>query len=127
VPERSERNDASGRKRLWTGARTGAPVACDVTGDRDTIAELGRQSPQCPRRSQPSGCSARLPPASSQPTAAYQRIYDEHVGTLPGVQRLASTLVMKEAVHHRGLPMTARYLAPQVDSSPTLQAADYDG
>jgi hypothetical protein len=49
VAERSERNDASGRKRLWTGARTVAPVACDMTGDRDTIAELAKQSPQCPR------------------------------------------------------------------------------
>lgn len=37
--------------------------------------------------------------------AAYQRIYDEHLGALPGVQRLTSTLVMKEVVHDRGLPL----------------------
>jgi hypothetical protein len=48
--------------------------------------------------------------------AVYQRIYDEHVGTLPGVHRLSSNLVMKEAVHDRGLPLTARYFAPEVDS-----------
>ena len=39
---------------------------------------------------------------------AYQRIYDEHLGALPGVQRLTSTLVMKEVVHDRGLPLAAR-------------------
>jgi DNA-binding Lrp family transcriptional regulator len=30
--------------------------------------------------------------------AAYQRLYDEKLGTLPGVLRLTSTLVMKEVV-----------------------------
>jgi DNA-binding Lrp family transcriptional regulator len=40
--------------------------------------------------------------------AAYQRIYDEHLGALPGVQRLTSTLVMKEVVPDRGLPLAAR-------------------
>ncbi len=40
--------------------------------------------------------------------AAYQHIYDERLGTLPGVQRLTSTLVMKEVVADRGLPLPAR-------------------
>ena len=40
--------------------------------------------------------------------AAYRRIYDEHLGALPGVQRLTSTLVMKEVVPDRGLPPTSR-------------------
>ena len=40
--------------------------------------------------------------------AAYRRIYDEHLGALPGVQRLTSTLVMKEVVPDRGLPLGAR-------------------
>ncbi|MGO9971941.1 MAG: AsnC family transcriptional regulator, partial [Solirubrobacteraceae bacterium] len=30
------------------------------------------------------------------------------LGTLPGVQRLTSTLVMKEVVPDRGLPLAAR-------------------
>jgi DNA-binding Lrp family transcriptional regulator len=39
--------------------------------------------------------------------SAYQRLYDERLATLPGVQRLTSTLVMKEVVAARavrGLP-----------------------
>jgi DNA-binding Lrp family transcriptional regulator len=40
--------------------------------------------------------------------AAYQHVYDERLGALPGVQRLTSTLVMKEVVHDRGLPLTVR-------------------
>ncbi len=39
---------------------------------------------------------------------AYQRIYDEHLGALPGVQRLTSTLIMKEVVPDRGLPLAVR-------------------
>ncbi len=35
----------------------------------------------------------------------YRRIYDEQLGELPGVQRLTSTLVMKEVVAARGLPL----------------------
>ncbi len=36
---------------------------------------------------------------------AYRRIYDEQLATLPGVQRLTSTLVMKDVVVARGLPL----------------------
>ncbi|MDJ1134706.1 Lrp/AsnC family transcriptional regulator [Streptomyces iconiensis] len=36
--------------------------------------------------------------------AAFQRLYDEKLATLPGVQRLSSTLVMKHVVHERPLP-----------------------
>ncbi|UNS98067.1 Lrp/AsnC family transcriptional regulator [Streptomyces tubbatahanensis] len=36
--------------------------------------------------------------------AAFQRLYDERLATLPGVQRLSSTLVMKHVVHARPLP-----------------------
>jgi DNA-binding Lrp family transcriptional regulator len=39
--------------------------------------------------------------------AAYQRLYDERLGVLPGVQRLTSTLVMKDVVRDRGLPLHA--------------------
>ena len=37
--------------------------------------------------------------------AAYQELYDERLATLPGVQRLSSTLVMKSVVENRPLPL----------------------
>lgn len=37
--------------------------------------------------------------------AAYQRLYDTALGALPGVQRVASTLVMKRVVTGRRLPL----------------------
>ena len=37
--------------------------------------------------------------------AAYQVLYDEHLATLPGVQRLNSTLVMKSVAEDRPLPL----------------------
>ncbi len=36
--------------------------------------------------------------------AAYQRLQDERLSTLPGVQRMTSTLVMKRIVQDRPLP-----------------------
>ena len=36
--------------------------------------------------------------------AAYQRLQDEKLAALPGVQRMTSTLVMKRIVHDRPLP-----------------------
>ncbi|MBA2948520.1 Lrp/AsnC family transcriptional regulator [Streptomyces himalayensis] len=36
--------------------------------------------------------------------AAYQQLYDQRLAKLPGVQRLTSTLVMKNVVHDRPLP-----------------------
>ena len=36
---------------------------------------------------------------------AYQDVYDRHIATLPGVQRLRSTLVMKSVVEDRPLPL----------------------
>jgi DNA-binding Lrp family transcriptional regulator len=37
--------------------------------------------------------------------AAYRRLYDERLAELPGVQRLRSTLVMKDLVGDRCLPL----------------------
>jgi DNA-binding Lrp family transcriptional regulator len=34
---------------------------------------------------------------------AFQKLYDERISTLPGVQRLSSTLVMKSVVENRPL------------------------
>ena len=36
---------------------------------------------------------------------SFQRIYDEQLSTLPGVQRLTSTLVMKNVVENKPLPL----------------------
>ncbi|MEV2277078.1 Lrp/AsnC family transcriptional regulator [Nocardiopsis sp. NPDC049922] len=36
---------------------------------------------------------------------AFQRLYDDRLATLPGVQRLSSTLVMKHVVEERPLPL----------------------
>jgi DNA-binding Lrp family transcriptional regulator len=36
---------------------------------------------------------------------AFQELYDERLATLPGVQRLSSTLVMKSVVENRRLPL----------------------
>jgi DNA-binding Lrp family transcriptional regulator len=36
---------------------------------------------------------------------AFQELYDERLATLPGVQRLSSTLVMKSVVENRPLPL----------------------
>jgi len=37
--------------------------------------------------------------------AAFRHLYDEHLSALPGVQRLTSTLVMKDVVIDRPLPL----------------------
>ena len=36
---------------------------------------------------------------------AFQKFYDDRLATLPGVQRLSSTLVMKSIVENRPLPL----------------------
>lgn len=36
---------------------------------------------------------------------AFQEIYDQQLATLPGVQRLSSTLIMKSVVENRPLPL----------------------
>jgi DNA-binding Lrp family transcriptional regulator len=36
---------------------------------------------------------------------AFQQLYDERLATLPGVQRLSSTLVMKSVVQNRPIPL----------------------
>jgi DNA-binding Lrp family transcriptional regulator len=41
--------------------------------------------------------------------AAYQKLRDEKLATLPGVQRLTSTIVMKRIVDERPLPLTPTF------------------
>jgi len=40
--------------------------------------------------------------------SAFQRLYDAELSSLPGVQRLTSTLVMKDVVIDRPLPLHAQ-------------------
>lgn len=42
----------------------------------------------------------------TQDLASYQRLYDTRLSALPGVVRLSSTLVMKEVIRDRPLPLT---------------------
>ncbi|WP_159574116.1 Lrp/AsnC family transcriptional regulator [Curtobacterium sp. 18060] len=41
----------------------------------------------------------------TQDLASYQRLYDTRLSALPGVLRLSSTLVMKEVIRDRPLPL----------------------
>jgi len=40
--------------------------------------------------------------------AGYQRFYDQHLATLPGLRQIQSTLIMKRVVDHRPLPPAPR-------------------
>jgi DNA-binding Lrp family transcriptional regulator len=44
---------------------------------------------------------------------AYQNLRDEKLATLPGVQRLTSTIVMKRIVEQRPFPISPHVLRPQ--------------
>jgi DNA-binding Lrp family transcriptional regulator len=79
-------------------------------GDRDTVAEFENAVAAVPEVTSAQrlfGDPDYLLHVVAADLPAYQRIYDEHLGALPGVQRLTSTLVMKEVVHDRGVPLTA--------------------
>jgi DNA-binding Lrp family transcriptional regulator len=80
-------------------------------GDRDTVAEFEdavAEVREVVSAQRLFGDRDYLLHVVAADLAAYQRIYDEHLGTLPGVQRLTSTLVMKEVVRDRGLPLAER-------------------
>lgn len=40
--------------------------------------------------------------------AHFQHLYDEQLSTLPGVQKLTTTLVMRQVVENRALPITGK-------------------
>lgn len=75
--------------------------------DRDTVATFERAVADIPFVLQAErlfGDPDYLMRVVSADLPAYQRLYDERLATLPGVQRLSSTLVMKQVVHDRPLP-----------------------
>ncbi|MDT0464284.1 Lrp/AsnC family transcriptional regulator [Streptomyces gibsoniae] len=77
--------------------------------DRDTVAEFERALSEVEHVVEAQrlfGEPDYLLRIATTDLAAFQRLYDERLATLPGVQRLTSTLVMKHVVEDRPLPMT---------------------
>jgi DNA-binding Lrp family transcriptional regulator len=76
--------------------------------DRDTVAAFEHALADIPQVLQAQrlfGDPDYLVRIVSADLPAYQRLYDERLATLPGVQRLSSTLVMKHVVQDRALPL----------------------
>ncbi len=75
--------------------------------DRSTVAlfeQAVAQVPQVIQAERLFGDPDYLLRVISADLPAFQRLYDDKLATLPGVQRLSSTLVMKQVVHDRPLP-----------------------
>lgn len=75
--------------------------------DRDTVREFERAVSDVPEVLEAQrlfGEPDYLLRVVAADLTAYQRLYDERLATLPGVQRLTSTLVMKHLVKDRPLP-----------------------
>lgn len=76
--------------------------------DRETIAEFEAAVAEIPHVLQAErlfGDPDYLLRVVSADLPAFQRLYDERLASLPGVQRLSSTLVMKRVVEQRHLPV----------------------
>jgi DNA-binding Lrp family transcriptional regulator len=76
--------------------------------DRETVAafeEAVEMIPQILSAQRLFGDPDYLLRVVARDQAAYQQLYDEHIATLPGIQRLSSTLVMKNIVDARPLPL----------------------
>ena len=73
-------------------------------GDRETVARFEKAVADIPgvvHAQRLFGDPDYLLRVVCEDLPAYQRLYDDKLGTLPGVQRLTSTLVMKEVVPER--------------------------
>ncbi|HET9171436.1 MAG TPA: Lrp/AsnC family transcriptional regulator [Actinospica sp.] len=76
--------------------------------DRETVAEFEQRVADIPNVLQAQrlfGDPDFLLRVVTRDLPAYQKLYDEQLATLPGVQRLSSTLVMKSLVEARPLPL----------------------
>ncbi|HTJ66741.1 MAG TPA: Lrp/AsnC family transcriptional regulator [Actinospica sp.] len=76
--------------------------------DRETVAEFEQRVAEIPNVLQAQrlfGDPDYLLRVVTRDLAAYQRLYDDRLATLPGVQRLNSTLVMKSLIEVRPLPL----------------------
>ncbi|EMV8748366.1 Lrp/AsnC family transcriptional regulator [Escherichia coli] len=77
-------------------------------GDREAVAAFEAavtEVPQVIRAQRLFGDPDYILHVVARDLAAFQRLYDERLSALPGVQRLTSTLVMKSVVEDRGLPL----------------------
>ncbi|MCF7752085.1 Lrp/AsnC family transcriptional regulator [Bacillus subtilis subsp. subtilis] len=80
-------------------------------GDRrgvDAFEQAVAQVPQVLQAQRLFGDPDYLLHVTTRDLAAFRQLYDEHLSALPGVQRLTSTLVMKEVVVDRPLPLSGR-------------------
>ncbi len=78
------------------------------SADRDTVQAFEQAVAAIPQVSQAQrlfGDPDYLLRVITRDLPAYQELYDDQLGTLPGVQRLNSTLVMKSVVDNRPLPL----------------------
>ncbi|OZF06340.1 MULTISPECIES: Lrp/AsnC family transcriptional regulator [Nocardiaceae] len=78
------------------------------TADRSTIAAFEDAVAEVPNILQVQrlfGDPDYLMRVIARDRAAFQQLYDHSLATLPGVQRLVSTLVMKNVVFDRSLPL----------------------
>ena len=78
------------------------------SGDRDTVHDFERSVAAIPHVRQAQrlfGEPDYLVRVITADLPAFQKIYDERLASLPGVQRLSSTLVMKSVVENRPLPL----------------------
>ena len=76
--------------------------------DRDTVADFEQRVTEIPHVLQAQrlfGDPDYLLRVVTRDLPAYQQLYDEQLATLPGVQRVSSTLVMKSLVEARPLPL----------------------
>ena len=77
-------------------------------GDRDTVDAFEQAVAAIPNVLQAQrlfGDPDYLLRVITRDLPAYQHLYDNRLATLPGVQRLSSTLVMKSVVENRPLPL----------------------
>lgn len=76
--------------------------------DRDTVSSFEHALAEIPEILQAErlfGDPDYLVRIVSKDLPDFQRLYDDKLATLPGVQRLSSTLVMKHVVNERALPL----------------------
>lgn len=76
--------------------------------DRDTVSSFEQALTEIPEILQAErlfGDPDYLVRIVTEDLPAFQRLYDDKLATLPGVQRLSSTLVMKHVVNERALPL----------------------
>jgi DNA-binding Lrp family transcriptional regulator len=78
------------------------------SGDRDTVHDFEKSVAAIPHVRQAQrlfGEPDYLLRVITADLHAFQKLYDECLASLPGVQRLSSTLVMKSVVENRPLPL----------------------